>query len=86
MQNGLKSMNGVLRQNPALYQQIKALTPIVAKGFASDELVAKNYIKFKQRYTESVKSFQDKMYLLQKLWTLIICIIGLRLRMKTDLL
>lgn len=61
MQNGLKSMNGVLRQNPALYQQIKSLTPIVANGFATNDLVAKNYIKFKQRYTESVKSFQEKL-------------------------
>ena len=40
----------------------KQLAPIVCQNFAvSNDSVTRNYIKFKTKYDQHVKAFQDKM-------------------------
>jgi len=61
MQTNAKMMNKMLRQNPALFQRVLSLTPTVACGFANADMAGASYTRFKQRYSENLKAFQEKL-------------------------
>ena len=54
-------ITNTLRQQAATHIQLRSLSSVVSNGF-STTLAANNYVKFKTKYNEHVKAFEEKMY------------------------